>query len=120
MVMNYRDALYYAVTGEAFDGKKAKEVGLVNKSVPLSKLRNETTKFAKMLMEKNPATVRFTKEAVKAVRLMSESEATDYLAAKSDALKFNDKERGREQGMRQFLDEKSYRPGLGHYKRKPQ
>jgi trans-feruloyl-CoA hydratase/vanillin synthase len=118
MVMNYRDALYYAVTGEAFDGKKAKEVGLVNKSVPLSKLRSETTKFAKMLMQKNPATVRFTKDAIKAVRLMNEMQATDYLAAKSDALKFNDKERGREEGMRQFLDEKSYRPGLGNYKRK--
>jgi len=27
-------------------------------------------------------------------------------------------ERGREEGMRQFLDEKSYRPGLGPYRRR--
>ena len=29
-----------------------------------------------------------------------------------------DPERGREEGMRQFLDEKSYKPGLAAYKRK--
>ncbi|MGE5794625.1 MAG: p-hydroxycinnamoyl CoA hydratase/lyase, partial [Bacteroidota bacterium] len=28
-----------------------------------------------------------------------------------------DPERGREQGMKQFLDEKSYRPGLENYRR---
>jgi trans-feruloyl-CoA hydratase/vanillin synthase len=28
-----------------------------------------------------------------------------------------DPERGREEGMRQFLDEKSYKPGLGAYRR---
>jgi trans-feruloyl-CoA hydratase/vanillin synthase len=50
---------------------------------------------------------------------MNEPQANDYLSAKSDALRYNDKEKGREQGMTQFLDEKSYRPGFGHYKRKP-
>ena len=38
-VMNYRDALYYAMTGDTFDGKKAKEMGLVNFSVPKAELR---------------------------------------------------------------------------------
>jgi trans-feruloyl-CoA hydratase/vanillin synthase len=28
-----------------------------------------------------------------------------------------DPEQGREQGLKQFLDEKSYRPGLGGYRR---
>ena len=32
--MNYRDALYYAMTGDTFDGKKAKEIGFVNFSYP--------------------------------------------------------------------------------------
>ncbi len=27
-------------------------------------------------------------------------------------------ERGREKGLKQFLDDKTYRPGLGHYERK--
>jgi trans-feruloyl-CoA hydratase/vanillin synthase len=49
---------------------------------------------------------------------MNEPQAADYLNAKSDALKHNDKENSRQEGMRQFLDEKTYRPGLGNFKRK--
>ncbi len=114
----FRDALYYAMTGDPFDGKQAKEMGFVNFSVPKPKLREETTALAKKLMEKSPAALRYTKEAIRAVRFMNEPQAQDYLNAKSDALKYNDKEGGREEGMRQFLDEKSYRPGFGHYRRK--
>ena len=44
--------------------------------------------------------------------------SADYLNAKSDALKYMDKENSRGEGMKQFLDEKTYRPGLGHFKRK--
>src|SRR5215470_8407895 len=117
-VMNYRDALYYAMTGETFDGKKAKEIGFVNMHFPKAKLKAETIKFAKKLMEKSPAALRYTKEAIRAVRFMNEPQAADYLNCKSDALKMNDKENGRQEGMRQFLDEKTYRPGFGHFKRK--
>src|SRR5579872_6846954 len=112
-VLNYRDALYYAMTGDTFDGKKAREMGFVNMSVPVAELRQATIAFAKKLMEKSPAAMRFTKEAIRAVRFMNEPQANDYLTAKSDALRFSDKEKSREQGMAQFLDEKSYRPGLG-------
>jgi feruloyl-CoA hydratase/lyase len=116
--MNYRDALYYAMTGDTFDGKKAKEIGFVNFSYPKAKLREETVKLAKKLMEKSPAVLRYTKEGIRAVRFMNEPQAADYLNAKSDALKLNDKENSRQEGMRQFLDEKTYRPGLGNFKRK--
>ena len=118
-VLNFRDALYYAMTGDTFDGKKAKEIGFVNMSVPKAKLRPATIAFAKKLMEKSPAAMRYTKEAIRAVRFMNEPQANDYLSAKSEALRYSDKEKGREQGMAQFLDEKTYRPGLGHFKRKP-
>ena len=114
----FRDALYYAMTGDAFDGKKAKEMGFVNFSVPKAKLKDETVALARKLMEKSPAAMRYTKEAIRAVRFMNEPQAQDYLNAKSDALKYNDKENGREEGMRQFLDEKTFRPGFGHYRRK--
>ena len=116
--MNYRDALYYATTGDSFDGKQAKQMGFVNFSYPKEKLRDETIKLAKKLMEKSPAALRYTKEAIRAVRFMNEPQAADYLNAKSDALRYNDKENSREEGMKQFLDEKSYRPGYGHFKRK--
>ena len=117
-IMNYRNAIYYATTGEPFDGKRAVEIGFVNKSVPKSKLKAEVVKLAQLLMKKSPAAMRYTKECVRAVRFMNEPEAADYLNAKSDALKYNDKERGREHGMKQFLDEKTFRPGLGQYDRK--
>jgi feruloyl-CoA hydratase/lyase len=117
-ILNYRDALYYAMTGDSFDGKQAKLMGFVNFSHPKDRLKDETIKLAKKLMEKSPAAMRYTKEAIRAVRFMNEPQAQDYLNAKSDALRFIDKEHSREEGMKQFLDEKTYRPGYGHFKRK--
>ena len=40
--------------------------------------------------------------------------AEDYLIRAQEAANFFDNE-GRKEGMRQFLDEKSYKPGLGAY-----
>ena len=117
-LMNYRNAIYYAVTGDPFNGKKAADIGYVNYSVPKSKLKAETIKLAKKLLNKSPMAIKYTKECVRAVRFMNEPEAADYLNAKSDALKYMDKEKGREHGMKQFLDDKTYRPGLGEYDRK--
>ena len=117
-VMRLRDAIYYATTGEPFKGKRAMEIGMVNKSVPASKLKSDVMKLARLMQEKSPAAVKYTKEAIRAVRFMNEPEAADYLNAKSDALKYMDKEDSRGQGMTQFLDEKSYRPGLGHFERR--
>jgi trans-feruloyl-CoA hydratase/vanillin synthase len=116
-MMNFRDAMYYAMTGDTFNGKEAKAMGFVNMSVPKANLREETVKLAKKLMEKAPTVLQYTKEGIRAVRFMNEPQAADYLNAKSDALKYNDKENSRQQGMKQFLDDKSYRPGLGHFKR---
>jgi trans-feruloyl-CoA hydratase/vanillin synthase len=117
-VMNQRDALYYVMTGKTFDGVKAASMGMVNEAVPLARLREHTRELAKVLMEKNPTVLRTAKVAYKLTMDMSWEQAADYLTAKSDQAMFLDKERGREQGMKQFLDEKTYRPGLGAYKRK--
>jgi trans-feruloyl-CoA hydratase/vanillin synthase len=117
-MMSFRDAMYYACTGETFDGKQAAAMKLVNFSVPRSELRDATVKFARMLMKKNPAALRYTKECIRAVRTMDVQQAADYLNAKSDALRFRDPEKGRAEATRQFLDEKSFKPGLGEYKRK--
>jgi trans-feruloyl-CoA hydratase/vanillin synthase len=115
--LNFRDGMYYALTGDTFDGKKAKEIGFVNFSYPKKQLRAETVKLAQKLMEKSPLVLRYTKEAIRAVRFMNEPQASDYLAAKSDALRYADKDQSRSQGMKQFLDEKSYRPGFTAFKR---
>ena len=86
--------------------------------MPKAKLKAETIKLAKKMMKKNPMAVRYTKEAVRAVKEMTADQAADYLNAKSDALKWSDPENGRQMGMVQFLDDKSYRPGFGEYNRK--
>ena len=117
-VMSQRDAMYYVMTGETFDGKRAAEMRLVNESVPRAKLKARTAELAKLLMDKNPTVLRAAKTALRYSARMSWEEAADYLFAKSDQSIFMDPERGREEGMRQFLDEKAYKPGLGAYKRK--
>ena len=117
-VMSYRDALYYACTGETFDGKQAAAMRLVNFSVPRKELKTATLKFAQMLLTKSPAALRYTKECIRAVRGMDVAQAADYLNAKSDALRFRDPEKGRAAATKQFLDEKSFKPGLQAYKRK--
>ena len=48
---------------------------------------------------------------------MSKEQAYDYLNCKSDALKYVDPENGRKKAMKQFLDEKTYKPGLGEFNR---
>ena len=113
--LSYRDALYYAVTGDPFNGKEAEKIRLVNKSVPRGKLKAEVTKLAKKLMKKSPNAMRFTKEAIRAVRHMSVDQARDYLNVKNVACKASDPFNGRNEGMTQFLDEKTYRPGLGEF-----
>jgi trans-feruloyl-CoA hydratase/vanillin synthase len=117
-LMSYRDAMYYACTGETFTGKQASAMRLVNFSVPRAQLKAETIKFARTLLTKSPAAIRYTKECIRAVRNMDVAQAADYLNAKSDALRFRDPEKGRAEATKQFLDEKSFKPGLGGYRRK--
>ena len=54
MAMAQRNALYYIMTGDTFDGKRAAEIGLVNFAVPKAELKDRTRALAKKLMEKNP------------------------------------------------------------------
>ncbi|MFG2126613.1 p-hydroxycinnamoyl CoA hydratase/lyase [Streptomyces sp. NPDC048751] len=115
--MNLRDAMYYSITGETFDGRKAAEVGLVNESVPLDRLRARVLEIAEMLKTKNTAIVRGTKETVRHIRGMGWTEAENYINAKFAEALYNDSEHGRAQGLKQFLDDKSFRPGLEAYKR---
>ncbi len=113
-----RHALYYAVTGDTFDGKRAAEIGLVNVAVPKDKLRAATIAFAEKLMKLNPGVVRATKEAIRAVRGMNVNQARDYLRSKQDSLARADAEIREQDGMKQFLDDKTYRPGFGPYRRR--
>ena len=112
-----RDALLYIMTGRTFDGRKAAEMGLVNASVPRTELRDEVERLARELLEKNPVVLRAAKLGFKHCREMSWDDASDYLYAKLEQSQFLDRERGREAGLAQFLDEKRIRPGLQAYER---
>jgi trans-feruloyl-CoA hydratase/vanillin synthase len=112
-----RAALYAIMTGMPFNGKKAAEMGLVNESVPLARLRERTRELARILLEKNPTVLHQAKVAFRNVEDMSWETALDYLGAKNEQGILIDPERGRQRGLKQFLDDKSYRPGLKAMKR---
>ena len=112
-----RDALWFIMTGETFDGVRAAQMRLVNESVPLAQLRERTTEVAQKLAGMNLAVLRAAKVGFKKARLMSWDEAEDYLYAKLDQAVLGDPEAGKQQGLAQFLDEKTLRPGLDSYHR---
>ncbi|PYB69785.1 p-hydroxycinnamoyl CoA hydratase/lyase [Rhizobium wuzhouense] len=116
-VMNHRDSLYYIMTGENFGGQKARDMGLVNESVPLADLETRVRAICASLLEKNPVVLKAAKDTFKRVRNMPWEQADDYIYAKLEQMLFLDKSNGRAEGLKQFLDDKTYRPGLGAYKR---
>jgi trans-feruloyl-CoA hydratase/vanillin synthase len=110
----FRKAMYHAMTGEPIDGKTAADWGLVNEALPLASLKERVTEVARLLLEKNPVALKATKDAVRRVREMTYENAEDYLVRAQEASNSFDSE-GRKEGIRQFIDEKSYKPGLGAY-----
>jgi trans-feruloyl-CoA hydratase/vanillin synthase len=112
--MSFRDAMYHALTGEAINGRKAAEWRLVNEAVPLAKLEQRVLELAGVLLKKNPVTIKAAKDAVRRVKEMTYENAEDYLIRAQEAANSFDNE-GRKEGIRQFIDEKSYKPGLAPY-----
>jgi trans-feruloyl-CoA hydratase/vanillin synthase len=112
-----RDALWFIMTGDTFDGRRAAEMRLVNEAVPAGALRERTEAVARKLADMNPRVLRAAKVGFKKARLMSWDEAEDYLYAKLDATVLGDPEQGKQKGLEQFLDRKTLRPGLGAYER---
>jgi feruloyl-CoA hydratase/lyase len=112
----YRHALYYACLGEPFDGIEAAKTGFVNKAYPKERLREETEKLAQKLIAKSPEVLRATKQAIRQVRTMDFQQAYDYLAVKGQALKAEDQGKAYQTGMKQFVDDKAYRPMFEPFK----
>jgi len=117
LALGYRDAMYYALTGETFGGQRAREIGLVNSSVPRAELDEAVRELTGKLRRLNPEVLRSTKETFRHASMMGYEQATDYMAAKSAQLLARDPEQGREKGLEQFLDTKKIKPGLAPYVR---
>ncbi|AKE01265.1 p-hydroxycinnamoyl CoA hydratase/lyase (plasmid) [Rhodococcus erythropolis] len=114
--MSLRDSIYYSITGETFNGTKAAEMKLVTESVPRDQLLTRVLEIAEVLKTKNPAIIRVTKETLRHMRSMGWSEAENYINAKFAEAQYIDREDGRAKGLKQFLDDKTIRPGLEGYK----
>jgi feruloyl-CoA hydratase/lyase len=114
-LMPMRKAMYHALLGENLGGKQAEAAGLVNESVESARLEARVTEVAQKLLQKNLETLKAAKDAMRRVREMTYTNAEDYLIRVQEALNWHDRSDGRHAGMKQFLDDKSYKPGLGPY-----
>ncbi|MBK4992422.1 p-hydroxycinnamoyl CoA hydratase/lyase [Pseudomonas sp. S37] len=115
--VGHRESLFYIMTGKTFSGQKAAQMGLVNSSVPFADLKAAVTELAMNLLEKNPVVLRAAKNGFKRCRELTWEQGEDYLYAKLDQAQLRDPEGGRAQGLKQFLDDKSIKPGLETYRR---
>ncbi|EGF91046.1 p-hydroxycinnamoyl CoA hydratase/lyase [Asticcacaulis biprosthecium C19] len=113
-LLPFRKAMYHAMMGENIDGKTAADWGLVNEALPLANLEARVTEVAKVLLAKNPVALKATKDAIRRVGVMAYDEAEDYLVRMQEAANSYDNE-GRKEGIKQFIDDKTYKPGLGAY-----
>ena len=113
-LMPLRKAMYHAMMGENIDGKTAEEWGLVNEAVPAEQLRARVTDVANVLLQKNQVALKATKDAVRRVKEMTYDNAEDYLVRAQEAANSFDNH-GRKEGIKQFSDDKTYKPGLGAY-----
>lgn len=112
-LLSFRRAMYHAMLGENIDGRTAAEWGLVNEALPLEKLHARVSDVAQALLKKNPVALKATKDAVRRVREMTYDNAEDFLVRAQEAA--NSFDNGRKEGLKQFLDDKTYKPGLGEY-----
>ncbi len=113
-LLPFRKAMYHAMMGENVDGQTAAAWGLVNESLPLEALKDRVIEVANVLIKKNPVALKATKDAMRRVGTMSYDDAEDYLIRAQEAANSYDNE-GRKEGIKQFIDDKTFKPGLGAY-----
>ena len=114
-LMPFRKAIYHAMMGENLSGKEAAEQGLVTESVPADQLKARVTEIAEKLLKKEPNALRATKWAMRRMTEMTFDNANDYLIRAQEALNGMGGMEARKEATRQFLDEKTFKPGLGAF-----
>jgi trans-feruloyl-CoA hydratase/vanillin synthase len=114
-LMSLRKAMYHAMMGENLTGQQAAAQGLVTESVPHDQLKARVTAVAEALLKKDGDALRATKWAVRRMIDMTYENAEDYLIRAQEALHSYGGVAARKEATRQFLDEKSFKPGLGTF-----
>jgi trans-feruloyl-CoA hydratase/vanillin synthase len=113
-LLPFRRAMYHALMGENIDGRTAADWGLVNEALPLAELKARVEEVAHVLLKKNGMALKATKDAIRRVGEMTYDNAEDFLIRAQEAANSFDND-GRKEGIKQFIDDKSYKPGLGAY-----
>ena len=111
-IVDLRDAMYYILTGEPFDGTQAAKMRLVTRAVPGPELRSTVATLAKSLAGKNPHALRLSKELYLHSRTMDWEAALNYANAKVHQLTAVSNGDWIDKGIPGFL-RGEYRPGLG-------
>jgi trans-feruloyl-CoA hydratase/vanillin synthase len=101
--------------GENLTGRQAAEKGMVNESLPAGKLKARVQEVADVLKKKDSHALRATKWAVRRVREMTYDNAEDYLIRAQEALNDFGGWETRKEATKQFLDDKTFKPGLGAF-----
>ena len=114
-LLSMRKAMYHAMMGENLTGKQAEAQGLVTEAVPADQLLARVTAIADALKAKDGHALRATKWAVRRMTEMTYDNAEDYLIRAQEALHNFGGVEARKEATRQFLDEKSFKPGLGTF-----
>ena len=111
-LMPFRKAMYHAMMGENLTGKQAEEQGLVTEAVPGDRLEARVLEICEVLKKKDGNALRATKYAVRRMVDMTYDNALDYQIRAQEALHSFGGAAARKEATRQFLDEKSFKPGL--------
>jgi len=114
-LMPFRKAIYHAMMGENLTGKQAAEQGLVTESVPADQLQARVIEIAEVLLKKDPNALRSTKWAMRRMSEMTFENAMDYLIRAQEGLNSMGGLAARKEATKQFLDDKTFKPGLGAF-----
>lgn len=114
-LMPFRKAMYHAMMGENLTGKQAEEQGLITEAVPADQLLARVTTIAENLKKKDGQALRATKWTMRRMVDMTYDNALDYQMRAQEALHSFGGAEARREATRQFLDEKSFKPGLGTF-----
>jgi trans-feruloyl-CoA hydratase/vanillin synthase len=114
-LMPLRKALYHAMMGENLTGRQAEAQGLITEAVPADMLHARVLQIAEALLKKDGNALRATKWAIRRMTEMTYDNAEDYLIRAQEALHSFGGVAARTEATKQFLDEKSFKPGLGTF-----
>ena len=114
-LMPLRKALYHAMMGENLTGRQAEAQGLITEAVPADMLHARVLQIAEALLKKDGNALRATKWAIRRMTEMNYDNAEDYLIRAQEALHSFGGVAARTEATKQFLDEKSFKPGLGTF-----